>query len=456
MANDGCGCVFVLVVLLLVVVLLHLQDTPSVYTPTHLRHRKRKYSVSCALPFFQTQSGRCASVPVNGEDLSQLQQQQQQLYHHQMLANDDVTTTSGTPTTSRRIPKFQTTTASVASNPKDSSQSRSRSDSFVSSSSSSSSSYDTSTNNNDDPVVVDPTKVLIISEGRSGSTLLMKMLADLNNTMILFEPFHDFSPEAWNGEQGPPIPGGISSFFNCEFARMGLDVLNGVFWWPVRMEAWLPTTDTEYNYTALVWRAWEHQLNAQDAEQIYSACMRTERRVLKLIRFSGYVMDSFYELPAAEREAIQVVHLMRDLPSVVRSQEKVDWGDRATLVHVLCSHMEEQLPFLKQHPAILTVDYNVLMFDPVSVVRRISLFIGARPPRSKSTLTWLDSSQDVYRDMKALKQLNEGSEDDDEESRARTDIKAMLHHECHEAATAFEALIWVAQTSSSLSSRLLS
>ncbi len=38
------------------------------------------------------------------------------------------------------------------------------------------------------------TRIVIVAEGRSGSTLLMNLLSVLNNHMILFEPFNHFPP----------------------------------------------------------------------------------------------------------------------------------------------------------------------------------------------------------------------------------------------------------------------
>ncbi len=43
-------------------------------------------------------------------------------------------------------------------------------------------------------VKMNATRIVIVAEGRSGSTLLMNLLSVLNNHMILFEPFNHFPP----------------------------------------------------------------------------------------------------------------------------------------------------------------------------------------------------------------------------------------------------------------------
>lgn len=90
--------------------------------------------------------------------------------------------------------------------------------------------YDQNTLNSD-PVVSlgsgEPvSNVLIVAEGRSGSTLLLGLLGLEKGTVFsVSEPWHDFPPDKQKA-----LPGlGLVELFNCSFAS-DMGVLSAVGW----------------------------------------------------------------------------------------------------------------------------------------------------------------------------------------------------------------------------------
>lgn len=215
------------------------------------------------------------------------------------------------------------------------------------------------------PAPMKPTDVIIISEGRSGSTLFLALLAQFRESFVLFEPFHDYSPD-----QGPEgqLTGGMQSLLDCSYAK-NLSTLNGVHWWPIHV---FPGMPDDFRV-----RARQFALTQEDSATVYKKCTEIPFKVVKEIRFRGYIAES---LPRSTPErAVKVIHLVRDPVDIALSQFIVGWSDSYnTIIQGICDSMTAALERLSSYPKedILLVHYERVISSPIESVYEIQNFLN--------------------------------------------------------------------------------
>ena len=147
-----------------------------------------------------------------------------------------------------------------------------------------------------------PLHVLVVTLGRSGSTLLAEMLAAFPNTHAILEPYYNWRTTR-TGQ--PPAPSYHTLFTCAAFAsaEQSNAVLNP---YTCNYANLIPAFNRTQRASFLV-RCQTQNITATDAVALHAACSRASTVLVKTIRF-----DRFNNLTALSPQHTRIVYLLRN------------------------------------------------------------------------------------------------------------------------------------------------
>ena len=225
--------------------------------------------------------------------------------------------------------------------------------------------------------------VAILSTGRSGSTLLMELLASLPNTVYYFEPYFNF---AHHDEHVSPIPihdaaiPRMAELYDCErMIRDGrIQSITSLF--ACEGTAWIAETPAEVEAC---------KSGVINIERSLSRCLSSSRMVVKATKLPWLTikLNSTAVIP----RDVKVIHLVRHPAAVLRSQYSAGWdvlyprvGSLSALeslgVHI-CSEMLVTAHALEQlEPAnVITVRYEDMIAQFDETMLQVLAFLDIKP-----------------------------------------------------------------------------
>ena len=227
--------------------------------------------------------------------------------------------------------------------------------------------------------------IAIIAAGRSGSTLLMNLLALVPKTVFYFEPYANL--EGYDAQfayvpEGDPIIPRIAQLFDCS-NTITVDRLQTILTkFACEETPWIAETPEE--------AAQCNQLNPPIARSL-QRCNDAEFILLKILRLPWLAtkLGPLGIIPADTK----VIHLVRHPAAVLKSQYAAGWDDFlpdhnrlqdqssviTSLANKLCYEMAQNHAILTVYntPEILIVRYEDLVNDYEATVRATLEFIGA-------------------------------------------------------------------------------
>jgi len=224
-------------------------------------------------------------------------------------------------------------------------------------------------------------KVLIVSEARSGSTLLTGLLP-LNHpkAFVISEPWHDFPSESKTDLKGLDL----ANLFSCNFID-NPEVLAAVGW---RGQGRHMIADNIKPFLTKVKETkfrYSHDTNyiQQYKEMISSKCLSSFLRVVKTIRLKQKYTNISTDLL---NENLRVIHLIRNPVAIAKSYNKFTaaglWkggSEAKERISATClryqttkKSLERQVP-AHQH---FRIRYEDIIAHPVDSMRRLYGFIG--------------------------------------------------------------------------------
>lgn len=195
--------------------------------------------------------------------------------------------------------------------------------------------------------------ILIIGEmNRAGSNELMELLSTIPKSFSLYEPFRNFKYVGML-----PLPGSFSTLYSCEF-KDDVEMTSKVVWpgdarkatmgqllgdyldegisrrgdaklksmpepdYSILVNAtaevgtpfrtvWSRINATRYNFQR------EQTLDAASVEQVGRLCEESKVRIIKTIRFTGYVRV----LPEQVKDSVKVIYMIRHPEGLLQAQE---------------------------------------------------------------------------------------------------------------------------------------
>lgn len=152
--------------------------------------------------------------------------------------------------------------------------------------------------------------VMLISEGRSGSTTLMHTIRSASSAFVIAEPFYRFL----NRNEPPPT---LQELFNCSFLES--PYLTKMVYWPYACKE-----SHYFKMNEKVDACQEGKISFQDASELKKQCESAPIKLLKTIRFDGE-SNPFAEIIKDRKFNFQVLHLVRHPWKTIRSQIQRGW-----------------------------------------------------------------------------------------------------------------------------------
>ena len=213
--------------------------------------------------------------------------------------------------------------------------------------------------------------VLIVTSGRSGSTLVSSALGALPGTFSVLEPFYNYR-DALPGDYAPPY----SQMFDCSIFRnvsAALSILSPY------MCNYSPSITRSH---MLRRRCLLGKLGASDIAMLLDECEGSRARIVKTIRF-----DRFYDLSFDKSAAFPtVLFLTRNPWDVFKSQYALDWygaykehmstnttHEMVLMAQEMCGKLNQTSTMLHYHSATTPFDINYLTFEFVVVSAECAL-----------------------------------------------------------------------------------
>mmetsp|Transcript_3218 Transcript_3218/g.6079 ORF Transcript_3218/g.6079 Transcript_3218/m.6079 type:complete len:461 (+) Transcript_3218:187-1569(+) len=236
----------------------------------------------------------------------------------------------------------------------------------------------------------DALNVVMVSAGRSGSTMLSHYFMENPRWLYLFEPDNDFC--CWNCSRlFHAYMDGIEAFFNCSFA-FDDTLLQKAFWWnAVRLTHWPRELISRLNNTM------ERQgvfLSSDEKSRVHRYCLSKSRRVLKSICFdtpkSAHALATLATTPHRAMP-LKIIHLVRHPAAVIRSQIDDRWwewchNDVSQAARAVCKRMRAQIqefePLLLNSNVFMRVRYEDMARHQAPTIQAVAAFL--HEPLSKS------------------------------------------------------------------------
>lgn len=213
-------------------------------------------------------------------------------------------------------------------------------------------------------------EVVLVAEGRSGSSATLDMLSAVPGAFLLYEPFFAFQPDSLHGAPKLELPGGYDMLFNCSFA-LYKSLVDRIYWG----EACRRSASSKWMSTGLKERCAAGNLTQMDRRAIYRQCTASRVRILKTIRFRGYIEET---LPVA-RPTLRVLHLLRRPADVAESRFRRGWMNyqRTKIAEEVCdSYRQKMTAFSRLSPAqFQRLRGEEIKKEPMDVARRIFAFL---------------------------------------------------------------------------------
>ncbi len=200
-------------------------------------------------------------------------------------------------------------------------------------------------------------RVLLLAEGRSGSSVTLDILSQLPDAYVLFEPFRNFvKPNI--GKFGTLR---YSQLFDCSFLRSEVTT-NGVYW----PESCRRQASSRFMSAGMRERCAAGVLSEEDRALMHAHCRRSQFVVIKEIRFR----ESATELPPVGGN-FRLVMLFRHPASVAESQARLGWfsGNGPVLAKHICDSLKSKLPLLKR-PDTLILHQEAILASPQQVCNK--------------------------------------------------------------------------------------
>mmetsp|Transcript_13739 Transcript_13739/g.35256 ORF Transcript_13739/g.35256 Transcript_13739/m.35256 type:complete len:397 (-) Transcript_13739:52-1242(-) len=267
-----------------------------------------------------------------------------------------------------------------------------------------------------------PQYVVVVAQGRSGSTLLGDLLClHRPDVFGIFEPYHDFpdvtvdaQPLHRDGTAGPPRGLTWQSLLDCSFTN-DPDVLGAVAWrgqgrhkladqikhlhpHPEGGRQWdaPPRPFREERLFRLRPGVGREGFDARYTPYVKTACQASQVRVVKTIRLAGPLLNDFVETvgtvtPPPESPPLKVIHLIRNPVDVALSWQKFTQAREArwkgppsvfdfdSRMRLMCSKSGDTIFALNATFApenMLVVRFEDLVATAVPTMSRIFRFIG--------------------------------------------------------------------------------
>jgi hypothetical protein len=216
---------------------------------------------------------------------------------------------------------------------------------------------------------------------------LLHLLRKIPGSFSLFEPFRNFKYD-----KKKTLKGTFVTLFNCSFARNG-SLLSDVVWPGVAREhllGGLLDTDMADGVDLDVYRthllATRRAFNESESDPILKKCLSSSTKIVKTIRFTGYVR--ILPKPAID-ERLRVIHVVRHPSRLVEAQAAAGMlrGGNVTnqtwvhgQVKLLCDRVDGGIRSLQsQVPSshILFLRFEDLVKFPAACVKMAYDFLGA-------------------------------------------------------------------------------
>eukprot|EP00040_Diaphanoeca_grandis_P032334 m.195765 g.195765 ORF g.195765 m.195765 type:complete len:355 (-) comp32585_c0_seq1:63-1127(-) len=235
------------------------------------------------------------------------------------------------------------------------------------------------------PLTNEAVNVLIVSEARSGSTLLTGLLSlGHNRAFMIGEPWHDFQPE-----QDKVLPGLVlENLFDCSFID-DPDVLRAVGWRGQGRHMLADSIQPFYNKVKETRFRFSRDKNILQTEvykkRLLSRCHSSRLRIVKTIRLTRRYQNISEDLVDSD---LKVIQLIRHPVAISNSFNKFTsaglWKGETeiiTRVKATCSRFARAIANIKrqvQPKNIHRVRYEDVIANPVHTMRQLYNFVGRR------------------------------------------------------------------------------
>lgn len=205
-------------------------------------------------------------------------------------------------------------------------------------------------------------RAVIVAEGRSGSTFLFSALRSHPHVFGIFEPFYHVKNGAVTADNAKPVGQLIDDVYACNFHSN----VDSLYW----SEACKHFRLTKVQRG----RCQRGQHEGVEALLHEAQCRQAPVRLIKTVRFHHHAQRHLLSL-----EGIFIIHLLRSPLDVADSWIQQGWfgGDPAKVTQLLCEALRDSRSALVQsRRPVLTVKYDSLLNDPVTVIAQLLDFLG--------------------------------------------------------------------------------
>eukprot|EP00054_Salpingoeca_dolichothecata_P012172 m.67568 g.67568 ORF g.67568 m.67568 type:complete len:300 (+) comp19816_c0_seq1:62-961(+) len=210
--------------------------------------------------------------------------------------------------------------------------------------------------------------VLLIAEARSSSSFTLELLQSISNSFSFFEPFFSYQPSKTPLEA---LPGSYKTLFNCKLFTQQ-DLLDRILW----SEACLRRNVLDWIDPQTRQRCLNHTLTWNDKFYIQQRCKASSVRIIKTVRFRGYVAD---ELPLDDAD-LKVIHLIRRPSLISDSWLRKNWlgGQRDLIVDHLCQSMKRKIHGFDHLSArqFMRLRSETVLHNPEHAAQLLFTFLG--------------------------------------------------------------------------------
>eukprot|EP00042_Codosiga_hollandica_P041089 m.363348 g.363348 ORF g.363348 m.363348 type:complete len:638 (-) comp56025_c0_seq3:2412-4325(-) len=212
-----------------------------------------------------------------------------------------------------------------------------------------------------------PTSVLVVTLGRSGSTLTTELLATLPGVFSVFEPYYNFrdrtAPAA--SRVSPPT---FTDLFDCNIFN-STAVANAVVspyfcdYFRLIKSTASANSSAAISHSGLHWRCRNQKMNALDVKYLQTSCQRSHVILVKTIRF-----DRFHSLlnSTALASNLHVVYLTRHPFEIFKSRYVSEWSQAPS--DFQRNHTKELLFLAAADCNQMIITHNALISSQLSVV----------------------------------------------------------------------------------------
>ena len=213
--------------------------------------------------------------------------------------------------------------------------------------------------------------MLIVTSGRSGSTLVSSALGALPGTFSILEPFYNYR-DALPGQYVPPY----SQMFDCSIFKnesAALSILSPY------MCNYSPTITRS---RMLQRRCLLGKLGASDIAMLLDECEGARTKIVKTIRFDRFYDLSFFINGSKRTSFPTVLFLTRNPWDVFKSQYALDWyasykehmhtnstHEMILMAQEMCSKLNQTSTMLHHLSAAMPFDINYLTFEFIVVCK---------------------------------------------------------------------------------------